>query len=215
MAVVVLWIKFVSHGPALFRQERIGRNGKRFVLYKFRSMKMHADTSRHQSHFMHLVRSDSPMVKLDLMRDSRLIQGGCFLRAAGLDELPQLFNVLRGEMSLVGPRPCLPEEFALFTPEQRERFAALPGLTGIWQVYGKGASTFSEMNAMDALYVRRSSPGLDFAIMMRTPHALVGQMCKAFQQYRAAHENLHVAGSNDQPIPGDSPVSGYSTQRLV
>jgi lipopolysaccharide/colanic/teichoic acid biosynthesis glycosyltransferase len=215
MAAVMLWIKFVSRGPALFRQERIGRNGKRFVLYKFRSMKMHADTTRHQSHFMHLVRSDSPMVKLDLMRDSRMIQGGCFLRAAGLDELPQLFNVLRGEMSLVGPRPCLPEEFCLFTPEQMERFAALPGLTGIWQVNGKGVSTFSEMNAMDARYVQHSSPSLDFGIMMRTPYALAGQMYKAFQQYRATHESFRVAGSNNRPIPGDSPVSGYSTQRLV
>jgi lipopolysaccharide/colanic/teichoic acid biosynthesis glycosyltransferase len=215
MAAVMLWIKFVSHGPVLFRQERIGRNGKRFVLYKFRSMKMHADTSRHNNHFTHLVRSDSPMVKLDLLRDSRMIQGGCFLRAAGLDELPQLFNVLRGEMSLVGPRPCLPEEFHLFTPEQMERFAALPGLTGIWQITGKGVSTFSEMNAMDAHYVHQSSPSLDLKIIMRTPYTLAWQMYKAFQQYRAANESFHVAGSSNRSIPGDSPVSGYSTQRLV
>lgn len=182
MAVVAAWIKVASRGPALFRQERIGRNGKRFVLYKFRSMKLNADTSRHSRHFRHLVSSDSPMVKLDLLCDSRLIPGGCFLRAAGLDELPQLLNVLRGEMSLVGPRPCLPEEYHFFSPRQRERFEVLPGLTGIWQVHGKGVSTFSEMNAMDALYVRRSSAGLDLGIMLRTPFALMRQMKEAFLQ---------------------------------
>ncbi len=182
MAIVAAWIKIVSRGPALFRQERIGRNGKHFVLYKFRSMKLNADTSRHSRHFRHLVSSDSPMVKLDLLCDSRLLPGGCFLRAAGLDELPQLLNVLRGEMSLVGPRPCLPEEYHFFTPRQRERFEVLPGLTGIWQVHGKGVSTFSEMNAMDTLYVRRSSARLDLGIMLRTPFALLRQMKEAFLQ---------------------------------
>lgn len=185
IAAVALWIKFVSRGPALFRQERIGRNGKRFVLYKFRSMKMNADTARHQRHFRQLVQADCPMVKLDLLCDSRLIKGGCFLRAAGLDELPQLLNVLRGEMSLVGPRPCLPEEFRFFSSRQRVRFEALPGLTGIWQVHGKGISTFSEMNAMDALYVRRSSATLDLGIMLRTPLTLLQQMRQAFRQNRS------------------------------
>ena len=208
MAAVALWIKFASRGPALFRQERIGRNGKRFTLYKFRSMKMNAETQRHQNHFRHLVRSDSPMVKLDLLCDSRLIPGGCFLRAAGLDELPQLLNVLRGEMSLVGPRPCLPEEFRFFSPKQRERFEALPGLTGLWQVHGKGVSTFSEMNAMDALYVRRSSALLDFGIMLRTPLALLRQMNQALQQKRAADEKPAFATSEEAAL------SGYSTQRL-
>jgi lipopolysaccharide/colanic/teichoic acid biosynthesis glycosyltransferase len=195
MIAVMLWVKSVSHGPALFRQERIGRNGKRFVLYKFRSMKVNADTRRHENHFRHLVRSDSPMVKLDLLCDSRLIPGGCLLRAAGLDELPQLLNVLRGEMSLVGPRPCLPDEFHFFSPRQRVRFEALPGLTGIWQVSGKGVSTFSEMNAMDALYVRRSSPSLDLAIIVRTPIALARQMLVAFQQHRAARRSPEALGT--------------------
>ena len=182
IAAVALWIKFASRGPTLFRQERIGRNGKRFIIYKFRSMKVNAPTRRHVSHFGNLVRSNCPMVKLDLLCDSRLITGGCLLRAAGLDELPQLLNVLRGEMSLVGPRPCLPEEYRFFTARQRERFEALPGLTGIWQVNGKNSMTFSEMNAMDALYVRRSSVLLDLSIMLRTPVALFRQMAQAFDQ---------------------------------
>ncbi len=207
MAVVVLWIRCVSHGPALFRQERIGRDGKRFVLYKFRSMKVNADTARHQNHFRHLVRANIPMVKLDLLCDSRLIPGGCLLRAAGLDELPQLFNVLRGEMSLVGPRPCLPEEFRFFTAKQRERFQVLPGLTGIWQIYGKGISTFTEMNAMDVLYVRRASVGLDLSIMLRTPFVLLRQMAQAFQQ--------HLSGGKAAMESANSrTLSGYGNQRV-
>ncbi len=208
MAVVGLWIKCASQGPALFRQERIGRNGKRFSLYKFRSMHRNADTKRHQNHFQKLVTTDSPMVKLDLLCDSRVIPGGCFLRAAGLDELPQLFNVLRGEMSLVGPRPCLPEEYRFFSGRQRDRFEALPGLTGIWQVIGKNVSTFSEMNAMDALYVRRSSPALDIAIMIRTPFALLRQMHMAFKQQRASQAEKRSERS------GEASLSGLSTQRL-
>lgn len=207
MAAITLWIKCASRGPALFRQERIGRNGKRFVLYKFRSMKVNADPQRHRNHFSHLVQSDSPMVKLDLLCDSRLIPGGCLLRAAGLDELPQLLNVLRGEMSLVGPRPCLPEEYRFFSPKQRERFESLPGLTGIWQVHGKGVSTFSEMNAMDALYVRRSSLALDLGIMLRTPFALLRQMHEAFLRHR--DEGKPVYASTEEAA-----LSGYTTQRL-
>jgi lipopolysaccharide/colanic/teichoic acid biosynthesis glycosyltransferase len=184
MAVVALWIKLVSRGPAIFRQERIGRDGRRFMLYKFRSMHLNADTSRHTRHFNHLVESGSPMVKLDLICDSRLIPLGCLLRAAGLDELPQFFNVLRGDMSLVGPRPCLPEEYRFFTRSQRVRFQALPGLTGIWQSEGKGVSTFDEMNEMDARYVRTASPLLDLLIISRTPLALVRQMCVACQSRR-------------------------------
>lgn len=208
MVLIAAWIKCMSRGPALFRQERIGRNGKRFVLYKFRSMHANADTGRHTRHFRHLVRSDSPMVKLDLLCDSRLIPGGCFLRAAGLDELPQLLNVLRGEMSLVGPRPCLPEEFHFFSPRQRERFEVLPGLTGIWQVHGKGASTFSEMNAMDALYVRRSSVGLDLGIMLRTPFALLRQMKQAFLQ-SVGHSSATAFESSEEAA-----LSGINSPRV-
>lgn len=209
MAAVALWVKCVSRGPALFRQERIGRNGKPFVLYKFRSMKVNADATPHARHFRRLVTTDSPMVKLDLLCDSRLIAGGCFLRAAGLDELPQLLNVLRGEMSLVGPRPCLPDEYHFFAPRQRERFEALPGLTGIWQVVGKGASTFSQMNAMDTLYVRQASVTLDLAIMLRTPLALLRQMKQAFLHHIARKESPEY----DQPSESGA-LDGCTTQRL-
>ena len=206
MAAITLWIKLASPGPALFRQERIGLNGKRFVLYKFRSMKLNADPRRHLDHFRNLVRADRPMVKLDLLCDSRLIPGGCLLRAAGLDELPQLLNVLRGEMSLVGPRPCLPEELHCFTARQMQRFAVLPGLTGVWQVTGKGVSTFSEMNAMDALYVKHCSPVMDLSIMLRTPPALLAQMRQACIQHRAAAK-VQTAGPS-----GDGALSGYNAR---
>lgn len=182
MALIIFWIRLVSRGPALFRQERIGQDGKRFVLYKFRSMKMNSGTRWHETYLRYLVESDSPMIKLDLLRDPRLITGGGFLRASGIDELPQLLNVLRGEMSLVGPRPCLPQEYAFFSSTQRERFRVLPGLTGNWQVNGKNQSTFNEMNVMDIHYVRHASLMLDFGIMMRTPSALLLQMCQTFQQ---------------------------------
>ncbi|MEO5917546.1 MAG: sugar transferase [Luteolibacter sp.] len=188
MALIVLWIRLVSRGPALFRQERIGQDGRSFVLYKFRSMKMNAGTSRHETYLRHLVKSDSPMIKLDLLCDSRLIPGGCLLRAAGLDELPQLLNVLKGEMSLVGPRPCLPQEYAFFSTQQRERFNALPGLTGSWQVSGKNQSTFSEMNAMDIQYVRHTTLIMDLGIMLRTPSVLIHQMSQAARQKFAARQ---------------------------
>ncbi len=209
MLAVAMWVKFVSRGPALFKQERIGRNGRPFTLYKFRSMRLDADTGRHFRHFRNLVRSDTPMVKLDLLCDSRLIPGGCFLRSAGLDELPQLFNVLRGEMSLVGPRPCLPEEFRFFTPAQRVRFEALPGLTGLWQVEGKGVSTFSEMNSMDAAYVRLSSVPLDLRLMVRTPFALLRQLREVVRQRRSDD-----VGETALPASGDAALTGYSSQRL-
>ena len=210
MALVAAWIRLASRGPAIFRQERIGYNGRRFTLYKFRSMQVNADTARHNRHFSQLVQSGSPMVKLDLLNDNRLIPLGCLLRAAGLDELPQLFNVLRGEMSLVGPRPCLPEEYRFFTSSHRVRFQVLPGLTGLWQVEGKEIATFDEMNQMDAQYVRHASPWFDLSIMLRTPFALMRQMRLACQKRRAAA----AAGKMGLGQFEAKPLGGYSTQRL-
>jgi lipopolysaccharide/colanic/teichoic acid biosynthesis glycosyltransferase len=201
VAVVALWIKLASRGPAIFRQQRIGLGGRRFTLYKFRSMHCGADTRRHTNHFAQLVNSDRPMVKLDLLEDSRLIPGGCLLRAAALDELPQLFNVLRGEMSLVGPRPCLPEEFGFFSHPQRVRFEALPGMTGLWQVQGKEWCTFSEMNQLDADYVRHSSPLMDLRIILRTPLAVLRQMRHACRRHRGTRRarKSQQAGSSAAP----------------
>lgn len=210
MLAVAAWIRLVSRGPAIFRQKRVGYNGRYFTLYKFRSMQVNADTARHSLHFRQLVESGSPMVKLDLLDDIRLIPMGCLLRAAGLDELPQLFNVLRGDMSLVGPRPCLPEEFRYFTESQRVRFQVLPGLTGIWQVEGKHISTFDEMNEMDAHYVRHASPLFDLSIMLHTPLALLRHMRLACQKHRA----VAAAAKRSRGQYEGKSIGGYITQRL-
>lgn len=200
MLCIVIWVRLVSHGPALYTQKRIGQDGRPFVLYKFRSMRLNAATKRHETYLKHLVKSDCPMIKLDLLCDSRLIPGGYFLRAAGLDELPQLLNILQGEMSLVGPRPCLPQEYVFFSERQRERFSALPGLTGNWQVNGKNQTTFTQMNMMDVEYVRNSSVLLDLLIMVRTPAALVVQMCQAAKQQRKQSDNPGFSNESEPAL---------------
>jgi lipopolysaccharide/colanic/teichoic acid biosynthesis glycosyltransferase len=119
--------------------------------------------------------ANQPMTKLDRRGDKRLTPAGRLLRALGLDELPQLINVLRGEMSLVGPRPCLPSEHARYLPWQQERFCALPGLTGLWQVSGKNRLTFSEMIELDIKYVRTQSQPRQAHPDCQAPFALVGE----------------------------------------
>jgi exopolysaccharide production protein ExoY len=171
--VIALIIKASSKGPVVFSQERIGLLGKRFTLYKFRTMIAGADTAAHEKHVDTLIKTNGPMTKLDARGDTRLIPLGRIIRAAGLDELPQLINVLRGEMSVVGPRPCLPNEYNCYLPQQRERFRTLPGLTGLWQVSGKNRTTFSEMIDCDIQYVRTQSLWLDLKIISKTIPALV------------------------------------------
>ena len=139
-------------------------------------MKLSAETQSHERYFEALMRSDCPMTKLDAAGDSRLAPFGRILRASGLDELPQIFNVFSGEMSLVGPRPCLPNEFANYEPWQRERVNALPGLTGYWQVNGKNKTTFNEMIAMDLFYLRHMSILLDLKIMLKTFAVIAEQL---------------------------------------
>jgi lipopolysaccharide/colanic/teichoic acid biosynthesis glycosyltransferase len=174
--VMTLVTKLVSPGPVLFRQERVGYKGRRFKIYKFRSMHVRADPVGHQNYFKELVGSNAPMAKLDSRGDSRLLPGARLLRATGLDELPQVINVLRGEMSLVGPRPCLPTEAELYQPWQRERFDTLPGLTGLWQVSGKNRTTFEEMMHLDIRYTRTKAFWLDLRIIVLTLPALLEQV---------------------------------------
>ena len=176
MLLLMAWTKIVSRGPVFYRQERVGHGARRFMLFKFRTMHVNAQTRTHEEYFAQLMQVDLPMTKLDATGDSRLIRCGRFLRASGLDELPQLFNVLRGDMSLVGPRPCLPNEYQRYGPADRERLNALPGLTGYWQVNGKNHTTFKEMIGMDIFYARNLSVWLDFKIMFKTVPALIAQM---------------------------------------
>jgi lipopolysaccharide/colanic/teichoic acid biosynthesis glycosyltransferase len=174
--LLALAIKVVSPGPALFKQERVGYRGRRFVCLKFRTMVVNADASVHESHLHRLMSSGRPLVKLETAGDARLIPGGVWLRSLGLDELPQVLNVLRGEMSLVGPRPCLPYEYEKYEPRYRQRFDALPGLTGLWQVSGKNRTTFEQMMALDLYYVDHQSVLPDLKIIAKTIPAILGQI---------------------------------------
>ena len=176
MMLIALIIRMVSAGPVLFKQERIGYLGGRFLCYKFRTMFVNADTGIHRGHLNQLMNSDAPMMKMDSKGDPRIIPFGRLLRASGLDELPQLINVLIGDMSLVGPRPCVSYEYENYLPWQRERFNALPGLTGLWQVSGKNRTTFTEMMELDIKYARTRTLWLDLKIIFKTVPALVIQM---------------------------------------
>lgn len=187
--VVAVLTKIMSPGPIFFRQERVGFKGQRFRLFKFRTMHVTADVAMHQLHFAQLVRSNVPMHKLDERGDRRLIPLGRLLRASGLDELPQILNVLRGEMTIVGPRPCIPYEYAQYSPPQRERFDVAPGLTGLWQVSGKNHTTFDEMIRLDVSYARNRSLGLDLRIIARTIPALLQQLLESRKKKAAAEKS--------------------------
>jgi exopolysaccharide production protein ExoY len=145
-------------------------------MLKFRTMEVNVETRSHEAYFQHLINSNYPMTKLDASGDPRIISGGRFLRALGLDELPQLLNVLRKEMSLVGPRPCTPVEWKGYKSWQQERFNVLPGITGYWQVNGKNRTTFRQMIEMDIYYSRNVSFWLDVKILLKTPLAVIGQV---------------------------------------
>ena len=197
-AVVAIWIKLVSRGPLFFCQERLGYRGKPFKIFKFRTMEVNVETRTHEQYLEHLINADCPMTKLDVSGDPRIIFGGRILRAIGLDELPQLFNVLRKEMSLVGPRPCTPSEARCYKDWQQERFNALPGLTGYWQVNGKNKTTFSQMIEMDIHYTRNASFWLDVLILLKTVPAVVGQVIDS--RIHAGRQKIQVAPMR----PGDS-----------
>jgi lipopolysaccharide/colanic/teichoic acid biosynthesis glycosyltransferase len=177
LAACVVAIKIASPGPVFLRQERIGFLGRRFWCLKLRTMKVNADQSVHQKHLDHLIRSNAAMTKLDKKADPRLIPGiGRILRASGIDELPQLLNVVRGDMSLVGPRPCLPYEYAMYQRWHRQRFNSLPGLTGLWQVSGKNRTSFVDMMRLDIAYSQSVTPWKDSQILLRTFPAVVTEV---------------------------------------
>ncbi|HSU52909.1 MAG TPA: sugar transferase [Candidatus Dormibacteraeota bacterium] len=194
--VVAAVIKLGSPGPVLFKQKRVGYRGQYFTCFKFRTMKTNADTETHRKHTQELISSDTPMTKLDSKSDSRLVPFGTVLRATGLDELPQLLNVLKGEMSIVGPRPCIPYEYELYEPWQRRRFDATPGLTGLWQVSGKNRTTFNQMIRLDIEYSERASLGLDLKIILKTLPALWIQ-CQDTKKLRQEEaRNIHPVRVN-------------------
>jgi lipopolysaccharide/colanic/teichoic acid biosynthesis glycosyltransferase len=183
--LIALVVKVISHGPVFFYQDRVGHLGHKFRIIKFRTMRVNAATQVHAAHLADLMTSNQPMTKLDT-HDNRVIPFGRVLRAVGLDELPQLINVVRGEMSLVGPRPCLPYEYERYLPHHRGRCATLPGLTGLWQVSGKNRTTFEEMIDLDLDYCRDKSLWLDVKIIALTIPAIMGQVWDTLKRKAAA-----------------------------
>ena len=172
--VVSLLIKISSPGAVLFRQERVGYGGKPFRIWKFRTMKADADTSAHQEHIRELLQNPTPMGKLN--NDQRVTPLGRVLRVTGIDELPQLINVLRGDMSLVGPRPDVLYAVKDYHAWHYARFNSVPGLTGLWQVSGKNKVSYPEMMRLDLTYDRYRSFWLDLKIILLTVPTLIGQI---------------------------------------
>lgn len=173
--LLFLMIKLGSPGPVVFRQQRVGYKGALFTCYKFRTMHIDAETNSHRGHAAQLIKSEIPMIKLDAGNDPRVIPFGRIIRVMGLDELPQLINILKGEMSLVGPRPCIPYEFEMYEIWQKRRADAVPGLTGLWQVSGKNRTTFNQMINLDIEYSEQMSLFLDIKIIFMTVPALMMQ----------------------------------------
>jgi len=202
MLFIAILVRCVSAGPVLFRQERIGIGGSRFRCFKFRTMAVGNDVAVHQGHLKDLMASNAPMTKMDVKGDRRIIPFGVPLRATGLDELPQIFNVVLGQMSLVGPRPCVPYEYEKYLPWQKERFNVLPGLTGFWQVSGKNNTTFEEMMRLDIYYSRNSSPWFDVRIIVKTIPALIIQVIETKRRRKAAEiaEKTVVAERPEQNV---------------
>jgi exopolysaccharide biosynthesis polyprenyl glycosylphosphotransferase len=172
MLIVALAIKLDSSGPVIFRQTRLGKNGRPFTFYKFRSMYQQADSSVHQQFVKCLINGDQTS-SYKLSGDKRITRMGKFIRKTSIDELPQFFNVLKGDMSLVGPRPPIPYEVAEYKDWHHRRLEVLPGLTGLWQVRGRSLVSFDEMVAMDIDYVEQRSLTLDLSLLLQTIPAVI------------------------------------------
>jgi lipopolysaccharide/colanic/teichoic acid biosynthesis glycosyltransferase len=169
-----------SRGPVFFRQTRVGKDGVVFTCLKFRSMHRNADERVHQAAIQRLMAgerlSDDEGSPFKLTHDPRVTRVGSFLRRTSLDELPQLINVFRGEMSLVGPRPAIPYELENYKDWHHLRYQVKPGITGLWQVEGRGALTFDEMLRLDVEYATHWTVGTDVRLMARTIPAVLRQV---------------------------------------
>jgi lipopolysaccharide/colanic/teichoic acid biosynthesis glycosyltransferase len=173
LLVVALAVKWTSEGPMLFRQERLGLHRSTFKIIKFRTMSNKNSDAQHREFVKKMLTSDDDVDGGEqgvykLVNDPRITPIGGFLRRTSIDELPQLWNVVRGEMSLVGPRPVLAWEADLFPPEAERRFACRPGMTGLWQVSGRSTLDFKAALELDVMYVEKKSVWYDISILWRT-----------------------------------------------
>ncbi len=171
LLLVAVVVKLDSPGPAIFRQRRLGKDLKSFSVAKFRTMQEGVTADAHRSHVEQMIADENKRgtrTMSKLQEDARITRAGSFLRRTSLDELPQLWNVLRGEMSLVGPRPPIQYEVDRYPPEAFRRFAVRPGITGLWQVSGRSLLTFQQMIELDAEYAERRSLLLNLKILLLT-----------------------------------------------
>ena len=170
MLVVSILIKLESKGEVIFKQKRVGLNGKEFYMYNFRSMVINAEELKKQLESQNEM--SGPMFKIK--DDPRITKVGKFIRKTSIDELPQLINVIKGDMSLVGPRPSLPKEVKKFEPWMMERLEVKPGLTCIWQISGRNNIDFEDWMKLDIKYVRERSIKLDIKLILKTVLVLFG-----------------------------------------
>lgn len=170
-ALIALLIKLSSQGPIIYKQARVGKDGKEFSFYKFRSMKMltgeDEDRKKMMIEFMKQGKENGAS-DTKVINESRVTWIGNIIRKTSLDELPQLFNVIKGDMSLVGPRPCLPYEYENYDEWQKRRVSVIPGCTGVWQVWGRSVVTFQESVVLDLYYINNMSPWLDLQLIFQT-----------------------------------------------
>jgi lipopolysaccharide/colanic/teichoic acid biosynthesis glycosyltransferase len=185
LVAVAVAVRIDSPGPAFFRQRRVGHGRREFTLFKFRSMRTGADPSGHRDYVTALINGnddppdngageqDKSLYKLVV--DDRITRVGRFIRRYSLDELPQLFNVVLGDMALVGPRPAIPYEVCEYPGWYLQRFAVKPGLTGLWQVSGRSERTYEEMVRLDIDYAKGRTVGLDLKILAKTPWVVISR----------------------------------------
>jgi len=176
LLLIAAIIKSTSKGPIVFKQIRIGKDGKPFEFYKFRSMYINNKSAEHEQFVKDFISGNVGSETKKIQHDPRITPIGRFIRKTSIDEFPQLFNVLKGQMSLVGPRPCLPYEYEQYKDWHKTRFMIRPGCTGVWQVSGRSKVTFEEMVIMDYYYIHNTSPWLDLKLIIRTvPVVLFGK----------------------------------------
>lgn len=171
MAFIAVLVKLSSPGPILFKQKRIGKDGVEFDFYKFRSMKhIKGEDEDRKKKMLEFMKNGADKNASDtkVVNESRVTRIGKIIRKTSLDELPQLFNVIKGDMSLVGPRPCLPYEFENYPEWQKRRVSVIPGCTGVWQVWGRSLVTYQESVVLDLYYINNMSPWLDIQLIFQT-----------------------------------------------
>ena len=174
MLIIASLIKISSPGPVFFIQKRIGKQGKEFKFYKFRSMVvLDGEDDSRKKEMINFIKDEKNELKTKIINGDRVTWIGKIIRRTSMDELPQLLNVLKGDMSLVGPRPCLPYEYEIYDHWQKRRVSVVPGCTGVWQVWGRSSVSFKESVVLDLYYINNMSPWFDLQLMFQTIPAIL------------------------------------------